>query len=131
MKTREQKQRDLEALAEQLRQAQAAMFVGFKNMTVAKDQELRNTLRQAGAQYAVVKNTLARKAAEGTPYEQASAHFKGVTAVAAWNCSVSAARSCCFCALVFITFGPHFLTSRRRSRLAARRDSSSPRGSPS
>ena len=82
MKTREQKQRDLEALAEQLRQAQAAMFVGFKNMTVAKDQELRNTLRQAGAQYAVVKNTLARKAAEGTPYEQASAHFKGVTAVA-------------------------------------------------
>ncbi|MDT7540809.1 MAG: large subunit ribosomal protein [Acidobacteriota bacterium] len=82
MKTREQKQRDLEALAEQLRGAQTAMFVGFKNMTVAKDQELRNTLRQAGAQYSVVKNTLARKAAEGTPYAAAAEHFKGVTAIA-------------------------------------------------
>jgi large subunit ribosomal protein L10 len=85
MKTREQKQKDLEALAAQLRDAQTAMFVGFKNMTVAKDQELRNTLRQAGAQYTVVKNTLARKAAEGTPYEQAAEHFKGVTAIAVAN----------------------------------------------
>jgi large subunit ribosomal protein L10 len=82
MKTREQKQKDLEALTAQLRDAQAAMFVGFKSMSVAKDQELRNTLRQAGAQYSVVKNTLARKAAEGTPYEQAAEHFKGVTAIA-------------------------------------------------
>jgi large subunit ribosomal protein L10 len=82
MKTREQKQKDLEALAQQLQAAQAAMFVGFKNMTVAKDQELRNTLRQAGAKYSVVKNTLARKAAEGTPFEQAAEYFKGVTAIA-------------------------------------------------
>jgi large subunit ribosomal protein L10 len=29
-----------------------------------------------------VKNTLARKAAEGTPFEQAAEHFKGVTALA-------------------------------------------------
>lgn len=82
MKTREQKQKDLEALAQQLQAASTAMFVGFKSMTVAKDQELRNTLRQAGAQYSVVKNTLARKAAEGTQFEQASEHFKGVTAIA-------------------------------------------------
>jgi large subunit ribosomal protein L10 len=82
MKTREQKQKDLEALAEQFRGAQTAMFVGFKNMTVPKDQELRNTLRQAGAEYSVVKNTLARKAAEGTPYAAAAEHFKGVTAIA-------------------------------------------------
>jgi large subunit ribosomal protein L10 len=82
MKTREQKQKDLEALAEQFKASSSAMFVGFKSMSVSKDQELRNTLRQAGAQYAVVKNTLARKAAEGTPFEQAAEHFKGVTAVA-------------------------------------------------
>ena len=51
-------------------------------MTVAKDQELRNQLREAGVSYGVVKNTLARKASEGTALEPAAEHFKGVTAVA-------------------------------------------------
>ena len=82
MKSREQKQKDLEALAEQFKQANAAMLVSFKNMTVAKDQELRRQLREAGVSYAVVKNTLARKAAAGTPLEPMADQFKGVTAVA-------------------------------------------------
>lgn len=82
MKTREQKQRDLEALAAEFQQATAGMLVGFKNLTVAKDQELRRQLREAGARYAVVKNTIARKAAEGTPFEAAAEHFRGVTALA-------------------------------------------------
>ncbi|MCA1849493.1 MAG: 50S ribosomal protein L10 [Acidobacteria bacterium] len=82
MKTRQQKQSDLEALTKQFQQATTGMLVGFKNLTVAKDQDLRRQLREAGAQYSVVKNTLARKAAAGTPFEQASEHFKGVTAVA-------------------------------------------------
>jgi large subunit ribosomal protein L10 len=51
-------------------------------MSVAKDQELRRRLAEAGARYSVVKNTLARKAAAGTPFEQAAEHFKGVTAMA-------------------------------------------------
>ena len=82
MKTKQQKQKDLEALTEQFKNAQAAMLVGFQKMTVAKDQELRNQLREAGISYSVVKNTLARKAATGTPLEQAADQFKGVTAVA-------------------------------------------------
>jgi large subunit ribosomal protein L10 len=82
MKTREQKQKDLEALAQHFQQSNAAMLIGFTKLTVAKDQELRNRLREAGARYAVVKNTLARRAAEGTPFEQASEHFKGVTGIA-------------------------------------------------
>ena len=82
MKTREQKQKDLEALAQEFQQATAGMLVGFKKLTVAKDQELRRQLREAGVRYSVVKNTLARKAAEGTPFEQAAEHFKGVTALA-------------------------------------------------
>ena len=61
------------------------MVVGFKGMTVPKDQELRNQLREAGVSYEVVKNTLARKAAEGTALEQATDQFKGVTAVALSN----------------------------------------------
>src|SRR5205085_11466493 len=82
MKTREQKQRDLEALAQQFQTATTGMLIGFKKLTVAKDQELRRQLRDAGARYSVVKNTLARKAAEGTPFAQAADHFKGVTALA-------------------------------------------------
>src|SRR5918911_4309557 len=82
MKSKAQKQRDLDALIEQFKNANAAMLVSFKNMTVAKDQELRRQLREAGISYEVVKNTLARKAAAGTPLEQAAEHFKGVTAIA-------------------------------------------------
>ncbi len=85
MKTRAQKQKDLEALTEQFKNAKAAMLVGFKGMTVPKDQELRYQLREAGVSYEVVKNTLARKAAEGTDFAQATDHFKGVTAIALSN----------------------------------------------
>jgi large subunit ribosomal protein L10 len=82
MKTKAQKQQDLNALTEQFQKATAAMLVGFNKLTVAKDQELRNQLREAGVRYEVVKNTLARRAAEGTPFAQAAEHFKGVTALA-------------------------------------------------
>jgi large subunit ribosomal protein L10 len=82
MKNKAQKQKDLEALTGQFQQAKAAMLVSFTKMTVAKDQELRRQLREAGVSYAVVKNTLARKAAAGTPLEPMTEQFKGVTAVA-------------------------------------------------
>jgi large subunit ribosomal protein L10 len=82
MKNKEQKQKDLDALAEQFKAANAAMLVSFNKMTVAKDQELRRQLREAGVTYSVVKNTLARKAAAGTALEPMSDQFKGVTAVA-------------------------------------------------
>ena len=39
MKTKAQKQKDLEFLTESFKNAQAAMLVGFQGMTVAKDQE--------------------------------------------------------------------------------------------
>jgi len=95
MKNRAQKQKDLDALAEQFKGANAAMLVSFKNMTVAKDQELRRQLREAGVTYSVVKNTLARKAAAGTALEPMSDQFKGVTAVAlsTTDSSASAMRS--------------------------------------
>jgi large subunit ribosomal protein L10 len=85
VKTKAQKQKDLEALIEQFKNAKAAMLVGFQKMSVAKDQELRSQLREAGVSYEVVKNTLARIASQGTELERAAEHFKGVTAVALSN----------------------------------------------
>jgi large subunit ribosomal protein L10 len=82
MKSRETKQKDLTALTEKLQGSKSAMVVSFSKATVNKDQEFRNRLREAGAQYQVVKNTLARIAVKGTDFEQASEHFKGVTALA-------------------------------------------------
>lgn len=58
------------------------MVVSFTKLTVNKDQEFRNSLREAGAKYQVVKNTLARIAVKGTDFEQATESFKGVTAIA-------------------------------------------------
>jgi large subunit ribosomal protein L10 len=82
MKTRETKQRDLTALTESLQTAKSAMVVSFTKLTVNKDIEFRNSLREAGAKYQVVKNTLARIAVKETQFEQATEAFKGVTAIA-------------------------------------------------
>ncbi|MBA2334158.1 MAG: 50S ribosomal protein L10 [Blastocatellia bacterium] len=82
MKSRETKQRDLTALTEKLQGSKSAMVVSFSKATVNKDQEFRNQIREAGANYQVVKNTLARIAVKGTPFEEASEYFKGVTALA-------------------------------------------------
>ena len=82
MKTRETKANDLVALTESLQNSKSAMVVSFSGVTVAKDQEFRNSLREAGAKYEVVKNTLARIAVKGTQFEDVTEHFKGVSAIA-------------------------------------------------
>ncbi len=82
MKSRETKQKDLDALTSSLQTSTSALVVSFNNLTVAKDIEFRNRIREAGAKYQVVKNTLARIAVKGTDFEQATESFKGVTAIA-------------------------------------------------
>ena len=82
MKTRETKQNDLNALTASLAASKSAMVMSFTKLSVQKDQEFRNSLRSAGAQYQVVKNTIARRAVKGTDFEQACDSFKGVTAIA-------------------------------------------------
>ena len=49
MKTKETKQKDLVALTESLQNAKSAMVVSFSKLTVNKDIEFRNNLREAGA----------------------------------------------------------------------------------
>lgn len=82
MKSRETKAQDLAALTDSLANSTSAMVVSFTGVTVSKDQEFRNSLREAGAEYQVVKNTLARIAVKGTQFEGATDHLKGVTAIA-------------------------------------------------
>ncbi len=82
MKTKARKHEDLKVLTEQLKDSTSAMVLSFTKLTVDKDQAFRNEIRETGATYRVVKNTLARLAVKDTPYEEATEHFKGVTSIA-------------------------------------------------
>ncbi len=85
MKTREQKQSQIDFLASVFRQSDNIFLMSFEGLSVEKDWQLRGKLRAApesGIKYHVVKNRLAQKAAEGTPVAQLTEQFKGMTAVA-------------------------------------------------
>lgn len=82
MKTRKQRQAEVEGLARTFREVPTVVLLNMQGLTVAKDWELRRRLQQANARLRVVKNTLARLAARGTPVERLSEHFRGMTAIA-------------------------------------------------
>lgn len=54
----------------------------FNGLTVEKDTQLRRTMRESGAKYGVVKNTLLKLAFTGTDFDQVDEHLKGNTALA-------------------------------------------------
>jgi large subunit ribosomal protein L10 len=71
-------QGELEAV---FRAASTAVLVDYRGVTVPQVTELRRQIRAAGANYRVVKNTLAKRAATGTALAPCLDHFKGSTAV--------------------------------------------------
>ena len=80
--TRAKKSEQVEKLAADLKQVNSMIVGTFGKLTVAQDFELRKTVRTAGGKYHVVKNTLARRAAQGTAVEEALKTLKGVTSIA-------------------------------------------------
>jgi large subunit ribosomal protein L10 len=82
VKTRTQKEQEIEVLRKEFQESPNAVLVGFKGLKVSDDERLRRELRQANLSYRVVKNTLAIRAAKGTPMEQMESNFTGATAVA-------------------------------------------------
>ena len=69
-KVLESKKTVVDALSEKIQNATSAVFVDYKGITVAQDTELRNQFRAAGVEYAVVKNTLTRFAANKAGYTE-------------------------------------------------------------
>jgi large subunit ribosomal protein L10 len=63
------------------READTAVLVDYRGITVPQVTELRRQITASGARYRVVKNTLAKRAAVGTSFEAFSAEFAGPTAV--------------------------------------------------
>ena len=82
MKSKGKKKEELDELKKDLAEAKNLFVAQFKGMTVAQDTELRIKIRGTNSKYRVVKNTLAKKAAEGTSVEGVTKSFDGSTAIA-------------------------------------------------
>lgn len=82
MKKKSEKNKEVEALRQELAQTYNLFVTSFEKLTVAQDFELRKAIRAAGGKYRVIKNNLAAKAAEGTSAEQLLASLKGMTSLA-------------------------------------------------
>jgi len=67
-----------------------AVATEYRGMTVAEISTLRKTLRVAGAEYKVLKNTLVKRAISGTQSESLSEFLQGPTAVAFVKGDISA-----------------------------------------
>ena len=80
--SRAKKKEQVDKLGQQLQKASSLIVTTYSKLTVAQDYELRKSLRTTGAKYAVVKNTLAERAAKGTKVEGALKGLAGVTSIA-------------------------------------------------
>ena len=80
--TRAKKVEQVEKLGKDLQNVSTVIVTTYSKLTVSQDYELRKLLRSSGAKYAVVKNTLAERAAKGTKVEGALKDLSGVTSIA-------------------------------------------------
>ena len=84
MLTREQKQQQVDRMAETLGRANTLLAVDYLGLTVQDANDLRRRLREAdsGSEYRVSKNTLLRRAVQGTQAEGLLEFLNGPTALA-------------------------------------------------
>jgi len=68
-------------LHEKFTRAVSAVLADFRGLTVQELTDLRQQLREASLDLAVVKNTLARLAVQETPFERLSPYLKGPTSI--------------------------------------------------
>lgn len=72
----------VEEISELLKDAQTAVLVDYRGLTVEEDTNLRNKLRAEGVTYKVYKNTMIRFAIQGTEFESLGQQLEGPTALA-------------------------------------------------
>ena len=78
----ELKQPVVQAIAEDVKDAQAVVLVDYRGLTVAQDTAMRKELREAGVIYKVCKNTMMRRAFEGTEFAGLDEYLEGPSAIA-------------------------------------------------
>ena len=78
---RTEKEEVIGQLHEKMAKAKAAILAEPRGLDVATVTELRKKFREAQVEYKIVKNTLAQRAAKGTPVEPIVDQFVGPTAL--------------------------------------------------
>ena len=78
----ELKQPIVQAIADDVKDAASVVLVDYRGLTVAQDTELRKQLREAGIVYKVCKNTMMKRAFEGTDFAALDDHLEGPSAIA-------------------------------------------------
>jgi large subunit ribosomal protein L10 len=73
----EQKQAVVSEVAAQLGKAQAVIVAEYRGLDVGAVTDLRTKARKSGMYLRVLKNTLARRAVKGTPFEKLSEQMAG------------------------------------------------------
>lgn len=73
----EQKKAVVEEVAEVARSAHSAVAAEYRGLTVTEMTELREKAKQSGVYLRVVRNTLARRAVEGTEFECVQGRLRG------------------------------------------------------
>lgn len=89
---RSQKEQVVEQVRASLQASELVVITRQVGLTVAEVTELRRRMREAGAEYRVMKNTLARIAVKGTPMEGMVSMFSGPMAIAYSKDPIAAAK---------------------------------------
>jgi len=81
-KVLEEKKALVAELTSKMTEASAGVLVNYKGITVESDTKLRRDLRNAGVEYAVVKNTMLLRAAKEAGLGELEGVLSGTTAIA-------------------------------------------------
>src|SRR6266704_7159940 len=79
---KEQKAEQVELLTDKLKKAKVAVLTDYRGLTVSQIQELRGKLRTGDVEFRVVKNTIARRAAEAAGVPALQKELEGPVAIA-------------------------------------------------
>jgi large subunit ribosomal protein L10 len=77
-----EKEAQVESLQQRFAASSAAILTDYRGITVAEDTKLRRSLREAGVDYQVAKNTLIRRACHNLGIDALDPYLEGPTAVA-------------------------------------------------
>ena len=103
----ELKQPIVQAIADDIKDAQSVVIVDYRGLTVAQDTELRKQLREAGVIYKVCKNTMMKRAFEGTDFAGLEEYMVGPSAMVVSK-SRCGRRNCLRCSRNHRTFQDSF-----------------------
>lgn len=82
VEAKQQKQLIIDEIKGKLENAAAAVVIDYMGITVAEADAMRKTLREANVDYTVYKNTLIKRAIEGTEYAPLAEVLDGPSALA-------------------------------------------------